>query len=223
MRLLIQRALSCCISLAALAPAGVLLTPTAAVARPARPTSVAVIDLNRVLDQLDEKTAREKQLETFLKALEDGVNNLAKQLKSAKEELEILPKNGAAFLAKREEVLRLTARVQGEAQAAKILAEDKKKTMQIDLFEKIGDATRDFAKKNGWDIVMIDDSKEKIPSEASPQQAQAAMVNRRLLFASIDVDISEQVAQQMNNDFKAGGADKPADAPAAKPAEKKPN
>lgn len=201
-----------------------LVTPSPASAQVAnRAARVAVIDLNKVLDQLDEKTFRERQLEGFLKGLEESVNEIGNQLKQAREELKILKSGTPAFIAKREEVLRLTARVQAEAQAAKVLAEEKKKTMQVDLYEKIGDATREFAKKNALDLVLVDDSKEKIPQDASPQQAQAAMINKRVMFAAADVDISDLVAQQMNNEFKASGmggaspAPAPAPAPAAKP------
>ncbi|MBN8646121.1 MAG: OmpH family outer membrane protein [Planctomycetes bacterium] len=209
---------ACALSLGALP----LVTPATAVAQvAARAVKVGTIDLNKVLDQMDEKTFRERQLETFLKNLEDSVNEIAKQLKQAKSELDILPKNGPAYLAKREEVLRLTARVQAEAQAAKILAEDKKKVMQIDLYEKISDSTKEFAKKNGYDLILVDDSKEKIPQDASPQQAQAAMISKRLMFAASDIDVSDMVAQQMNNEFKATGMGGSGAAPA--PAEKKPN
>lgn len=183
-----------------------LVSPAPAVAQTAaRAVKVGTIDLNKVLDQMDEKTFRERQLESFLKNLEDSVNQIAKQLQASKEELKILPQNGPAYLAKREEVLRLTARVQAEAQAAKILAEDKKKVMQIDLYEKITDSTKDFAKKNGYDLILVDDSKEKIPQDASPQQAQAAMISKRVMFAAADIDVSDMVAQQMNNEFKATG------------------
>lgn len=186
---------------------------------------VGTIDLNKVLDQLDEKTFRERQLEGFLKTLEDNVNDRAKALKSGREELNILIKGTPSYVAKREEVLRQTAQVQAEAQAAKVLAEEKKKTMQVDLYDKIGDACREFAKKNGYDLIVVDDSKEKIPEDANPQQAQAAMVNKRVMFAAADIDVSDQIASQMNNEFKATGMSgdkaaapaKPAPAPGAKP------
>lgn len=183
---------------------------------------VGTIDLNKVLDQLDEKTFRERQLEGFLKNLEDNVNERAKALKAGRDELNILIKGTPSYVAKREEVLRQTAQVQAEAQAAKVLAEEKKKTMQVDLYDKIGEATREFAKKNGYDLIVVDDSKEKIPEEANPQQAQAAMVNKRVMFAAADIDVSDQIAAQMNNEFKAtgmggGAASSPAPAPATKP------
>jgi len=166
---------------------------------------VGSIDLNKVLDQLDEKLFRERQLEAFLKGLEDNVNEKAKGVKQGREELSILTRKSASYIAKREEVLRLTAQVQAEAQAAKMIAEEKKKTMQVDLYEKISDATREFAKRGGYDLIVVDDSKERIPEEANPQQAQAAMVGRRIMFASPDIDVSDQVAAQMNNEFKATG------------------
>ncbi|MFM9958138.1 MAG: OmpH family outer membrane protein [Phycisphaerales bacterium] len=181
---------------------------------------VGTIDLNKVLDQLEEKAFRERQLEGFLKGLEDGVNETGKALKQARSELDILPKNTPSYMQKREEVLRMTARLQADAQAAKLLAEEKKKSLQVDLYEKIGEATAEFAKKNAYDLVMVDDSKEKIPEDASPQQAQAAMVNRRVMFASPDIDISDAVASQMNNEFKAsgmGGGAAPAPAGQPKP------
>lgn len=208
------------LSVVLVALASLAMSPAAAAAA----GKLGTIDLNKVLDQLEEKTFRERQLETFLKGLEDGVNETGKQLKQARGELDILPKNTPSYFSKREEVLRMSARLQADAQAAKLLAEEKKKSLQVDLYEKIGAATAEFAKKNGYDLVVVDDSKERIPEDASPQQAQAAMVNRRVMFAAADIDISDAVASQMNNEFKAagmgGGAAPPpaVQAPAGEPA-----
>jgi Skp family chaperone for outer membrane proteins len=220
------------ISVVVVALASLALAPSARAAG----GKVGSIDLNKILDQLDEKVFREQQLEKFLKGLEDNVNDKAKALKQGRTELDILVKGSPSYVSKREEVLRMTAQVQAEAQAAKVLAEEKKKSLQVDLYEKIGDATREFAKKNGYDLIVVDDSKEKIPEDANPQQAQAAMVNKRVMFAAADIDVSDQIASQMNNEFKATGmagssgatpapAPAPASgaAPAAKPAGAKPN
>jgi Skp family chaperone for outer membrane proteins len=219
------------ISVAVVALASLALAPSARAAG----GKVGSIDLNKILDQLDEKLFRERQLEGFLKGLEDNVNDKAKALKQGRTELDILVKGSPSYISKREEVLRMTAQVQAEAQAAKVLAEEKKKSLQVDLYEKISDATREFAKKNGYDLIVVDDSKEKIPEDASPQQAQAAMVNKRVMFAAADIDVSDQIASQMNNEFKAtgmggaagtsGATPAPASgaAPAAKPAGAKSN
>lgn len=183
-----------------------------------RPSVVRVINLNTILDTLDEKTDRERELQKFLQGLEDNVNGIKKQLDQSRKEMELLPAKGPAFSAKREEVLRLAARYQAEGQTAKLLAEDKKKLMQIDLFEKMSDAVAEYAKSEGIDVVLNDDSAEKVPDNAPAQQTMSAMASRRVLFAAHEIDISDEVAQRMNNAYKLAGASGGAGGGAAKPA-----
>ncbi|HVZ93624.1 MAG TPA: OmpH family outer membrane protein [Phycisphaerales bacterium] len=181
----------------------------------------AVIDINKVLNKLDEKTDRENELKTYIKQLGDTIEGTQKELDVEQGNLKILPANTPQFDESKEKVVRLTAKVRLDREMSNALVEDRQTRMQLALFNKIQSATQRLAKKDGYAMVIADDSKTDIPPAAQPDRIQAAMVNRRVVYADAAVDISDQVANLMNNEYKAGGGAAGAKATDAKPADAK--
>ncbi len=163
---------------------------------------VASLDLNKALEKLDERTEREKELQAFVTTLEAELKKLSDQGKQAEEDLKILPQGSPEWRNKRDEAVRLAARLQAEREASQAIALDRQKRLQVDLFAKIKDAAARFAEREGFMIVIADDSAQTIPDNANDQQVQAAILGRRLIFASPATDISEGVARMMNTEFK---------------------
>ncbi len=164
---------------------------------------VASIDLNAVLGALLEKEVREGELKEFIGKQEAALDAIAKQGKQSQEDLRILPVGGPEAEAKAEEIVRLGVKLKGDTELAKALVDNKQKRMHLDLFNKIVEATRRFAEREGHALVVSSDSELKIPSSISGDQVQGAIVGRRIVFASSTIDISQGVSQMMNNEFKA--------------------
>ncbi len=179
--------------------------PTAEARRPAAADKccVATIDLNGVLETLEERQVREKELQEYIKSLQAKLDDMKKQGQQAQDDLKILPERGKDWEAKREEVVRIGMRLEGEDKLAKALVEEKRKKLSLDLFNKIKDAASRYAQKEGYAVVVSDDAAVEIPLDAPEQQVQAAMVSRRLLYRADASDISAAVAQMMNTEFKA--------------------
>lgn len=180
-------------------------TPAHAEANNAMPCCVGVLRLNDVLSKLDEKAVRETELKVFFDKKEAEVNALLDRVKALREELKLLPKDSPDRAAKREEFARLGAQAKIEADISQVLAAEKKKLMELDMFNKIKDSAAIVAQRQGLSLVLNDDSKLDIPEEAEYRDVQNAMINRRVLFAADTVDISADVANYMNNEFKAKG------------------
>ena len=171
----------------------------------AEPTVVRTININNVLESLEQRTVEEDQLKAYFGELEAQVNALRDDLKAAQDDLSILVPGTPQFSDKRNQVVRLRLKVEGESQLAVALAEERKKNLHADLFEKIKDATRRFSEQEGIAIVLNDDSGTMLPvAELSDPQLQAAIIARRIIFASPMTDISADVALMMNNEFRAG-------------------
>ncbi|MCA9311896.1 MAG: OmpH family outer membrane protein [Phycisphaerales bacterium] len=169
------------------------------------PGSVATIDINMVLENLDERAIREDELKRFFADLEAGVNALKAELDQATKDLEPLAPGSQQFKEKRNQIVRLNLKVEGEAQLARALADERRKIMHKDLFDKIVAAVKQYADREGICMVFNDDSKVDIPiNGVNGNQMQAAIVGRRILYSCDDSDISLFVAEMMNNQFRAG-------------------
>ena len=115
----------------------------------------------------------------------------------------VLPGGSPEGEAKAEEFVRLQMSLESETKLAKALIDNKQKKMHIDLFNKINDAARRYAEREGYQIVISSDADVRIPPTATEDQVQGAIVNRRVLFAAAPVEISAAVAQMMNNEYQA--------------------
>lgn len=163
---------------------------------------VATIDLNRVLESIDERAEREKELQSLVASLEGELKKLADRGKAAEEDLKILPQGTPEWRAKRDEAVMLAAELQAKREASQAIALDRQKRLQTDLFNKIREAAARYAEREGFMVVISSDSTAQIPENASEQQVQQAILGRRVIFASPANDISEGVARMMNTEFK---------------------
>lgn len=164
---------------------------------------VATIDLNVVLEALDERKVRETELQDFIRVRQAKLEEMKKKAQQAQDDLKILPEKSKDWIAKREEAASLALQLRAEEELAKALVEDKRKGLSLELFNKIKDGASKYAQKEGYALVISNDARAEIPEDAPEQQLQAALVARRVLHASDTADISQAVALQMNNEFKA--------------------
>jgi len=164
---------------------------------------VAVVRLNEVLNKLNEKAVRESELKAFFEEREGVVNAILSNLQSIESELKMMPRDAPDRRTKLEERARLAARAEAEAKIAQAVAEDRKKRMELELFDQIRAAAGEIAKRQGLAVVLSDDSDIDVPENASYREVQMSMISRRLMYAGSSVDISSQVATYMNNQFKS--------------------
>ena len=169
----------------------------------AAPCCVGVVRLNDVLSKLDEKSVEEAKLKAYFEERETAVNSMRQRVSTLRDELKLLPTDAPDRNAKREEYARLGAQSKIEEQLAQVLAIEKKKMMELDMFNKIRAAVAIVAERQGLSVVFNDDSMMEIPDEAEYREVQGAMISRRVMFASQSVDISAEVANYMNNEFKS--------------------
>lgn len=182
-----------------------MLAPASSNAQVGRTGSpVAVVEINRVLELLEEKAVREQELRVFLTDLERRVNDLQDEVRGLAADLNILPRDQPEYQEKRQEFLRKQFQVRVEAELAELFAGERKKEQQIELFRKIQDGIKRYAEREGILLVLNNDGVIDIPSDAPIQQVEAAIVSRRVLYASPDIDISEDVAVMLNNEYRAG-------------------
>jgi Skp family chaperone for outer membrane proteins len=201
-------------SLGILAVAGVLLGTMFAVdafgARSifARPTSIATIQIERVLNQLNERAEAEGELGARAASLEEErtsrqvvIDELMETYKAA-EDLQVRRDLEDQIALKSREMKDWV-----EFRRAEI---DLEKALMIEgLYRAVRSASAEMAQAQGYDIVMIDDSEREFqvtPDNRVPREAQVRtqLFDRRLLYTADIVDATDDLVERMNNAFNAG-------------------
>lgn len=180
--------------------------PATAQSRAAAATGrVAVVDMNRVLELLDEQRARLSELDTMRTDLQQRIEAMAGELHTLTSEIKVLPADSAERQKAIEEAARLEVRIKTEERFAQLLVEDRTVLILSDLFSKIEQAVADYAQREGYALVMTSDKGATLPKGTPYQQANLFFSSRRVLYFADDADISEQVATAMNNAYRLQG------------------
>ena len=174
----------------------------------AAPSSVATVNVVAIFDALEERKDQAGQFTQRGEEMRTTLEGLRAQL----QELDAEVKDAATSDARRAELLVRMARINGEVEIrdelfGRELSRLRSET-QIRLFNKVREAVAEFAKREGYDLVLSDDSSVELPAVMSMAETEAAIIRRRVLYHADAVDISEAVIRQMNNAYRAsaGGA-----------------
>lgn len=171
----------------------------------AAPTPVAVVDWLAVTERLDEWKAKQVDLSSHKSALEDRMTGIGTEMDQIREDIEVLPPDR-----QREQLRRyreLAFQLEGFRQFAEQDLATEKTTEQLRIYQKINDAVARVAQRDGWQVVVWDDSKSKrINLERLDESVE--LISRRQVFytAATAVDITDEVVNLMNNDWAAGGS-----------------
>jgi Skp family chaperone for outer membrane proteins len=170
-----------------------------------RPTVVAVVDIQRVINGLDELRDREGELAALGKELEARVEAVKLKLKDAEEALKVLPEGSPEFAQKFDELRRLTYDLPYEAKWAQQRIDEKRGEIYAGLFQKINDGAGRLARQSGFDLVLSSDGAAEIPARGTEENVRGMIVSRRVFFASESVDATDDLIAMLNNEHKMGG------------------
>lgn len=169
---------------------------------------VAIVDLSRIINDLDERTARQEQLKDFITSQNEKLKALGSQLDTAQTDIELLVAGTPDRRRKEEEVAWLRINLEYQKRWSEQLIDRRRAEVFADLFEKIRDATTKVAQQQGFDLVFSSDYEGDVPHNQEAD-IRAVMSTRRVLYASPDIDITEDVVRLMNNEWHAGSGGRP--------------
>ena len=194
---------------------GVVAALVAAAAFPDRPARVAGIDVGRAFASLDEEKAMEASIKAVGERMVAEKDRLSRQLQDLNAELESYKPGSAPYNETLQKVEAAVGAMRAQDQFGQLKLEAEKASAMRELYARIRAAVDAVAKESSIDYVIVNDS--MIPIEPAGLQAtQQQLNNRRVLFASPEMDITDAVIARANADFKAKGGMVPA--PAAAPA-----
>ncbi len=210
------------LSLAAIAigAAGVSARAISNAFKPPVPPVIAVVDIQAVVNGLDERSARETDLDNKKTELQGNVNKLVDQLKGKQAEIDAMAA-GPARVAALQELRKLAFQAEFERQySEKFLTEMKTDILQ-ELYDKISEACKQLALRNAYTMVLASDQGIKIP-DGTYAEVSRAITLKRMLYVDPAHDVTQELITMMNNAYIAAGG-KPAPPPQpAPPAATKP-
>jgi len=171
---------------------------------PAQPTAIATVDLPAILDGLEEKNLHEAELQAVIADSQAKLDDLAERLVRIQEDLETTIKQGTPeWRAKFGEGLELQ-------QQAEVRRKVLTQTISIQrgeslraLYLKIEGGIKSIAEREGYDIVLLDDSKFPLPQGIADNNMERAILSKSVLYAHESVDITQEVINLVNNEFRA--------------------
>ena len=175
-------------------PIAARLVPSAAV--------VATVNLETVLSNLDERVKVEGELMAYKDTLEGELKKLGTELGEMQSKLRVMsegPDKKAAAVKFVETQLQAKAK----QQVSEALIDQKRAETFRDLYLKISAAAQKMAEKNGYTMVISTDVHVKLP-EGPSNDIERTISLKRFLYVAKDHDISAELAQLMNNEYKAG-------------------
>jgi len=181
-------------------------TPPRAFA-PAAPANIALVDLAKLMNGLEELKTRNSELGTRKDGLQKQLTDLSEQMKSIDNELKnVIPmekvKERTQKLADRFE---LEALYEARGKAYQRLIDLDNGEIIRDLYTKVETTIQAFSRRENFDLVLLDDRAIQLPaSRATLKEYNQIIESKRILFAADSLDITDRLMTIMNNEYKAG-------------------
>ena len=172
----------------------------------ARPTAVAVVDVATVLDEMKEKTQIEADLKTQQEQVQREAERMTNDLKDLKSDLDILARGTPAYSEKLAELDQQVIQMKSWEQYQTLKIQRENARQMLHLYNKISAKAGEVAKENGFDIVLYKDRPIDVEFRDVEPKLLSGLISsrvsqRKILWSSDEIDITDQVVQRMNNEF----------------------
>lgn len=165
--------------------------------RRARPTAVAVVAVQRVFNTCKEKADIDASFRSALEQAEADRETRAKQIQQLQYDLELIAPDANAYSEKRSEIERSLVELQVESTFRKNQVVREQMLRYDALYHKLKEVCAEAARESGYDLVLFRESDEL--KYKTPQELVNQIGGRKVLYASEDLDITDQVIQKLNN------------------------
>lgn len=173
-------------------------------ASPAPKSSVAVVNLEKTFNGLEEWVAVEAELLAMGSELEEEAVRRREEVEEMLADTEDYPIGSEKY----KEAERRYEMAALEFQAYVALHQGRRMeyndTQIKAVYDKIKSTAMAMADERGFDLILVDDSVVPIPEDSKDILSQIS--SRRVLFAREQMDITEALITKMNADFRAGGS-----------------
>lgn len=170
----------------------------------AQPSAVALVDVERALNELDELVALNADLGVRVKDRQDNLDALRVEIENLQAEIEELPTNATEKSRElRARMFELTETAKARTNAYQSLINIEKGEIIRPLYLKLLEAVNEVAAKEGYDLVLFDNRALQVPQDVQGVINEAIQA-KTILYASDSLDITDQIILQMNNKYETG-------------------
>jgi Skp family chaperone for outer membrane proteins len=172
----------------------------------AAPTRVALVDLERLMAGLNELKDRNKTADAAREGYFQELKKIQEELKTMEINLkDNIPREATQErMNMRADILEKRQLLEFRTKRYDTLWDQQLGVIIRDLYTKTTRQIDAFAKREGFDLVLLDDRAIKLPEEAGMKDVNGLILNKRVLFASDALDITDRLVQVMNNEYAAG-------------------
>lgn len=173
-----------------------------ATASRASATAVAIVDLERVMNGLNEKKKREDDMRSLIGQRQATLDDLKKQLDGLTKQLELTPKEDRAKMRDiKQKQIEIAATAEARKQALQTLISLETGEILREIYLKINLSITKVAEKDGWDLVLLDNRSIAIPEALTDREINFIIQSRTVLHATNSVDISDDIITLMNAEY----------------------
>jgi Skp family chaperone for outer membrane proteins len=166
----------------------------------APPTSVAIVDLQRVFENLKEQQQVKADLQARGEELQREREQRRKDLATLQGDLDLLQPGSPAYKAKEAELNKALIDIQVWQQFESQRLQLEERLQVENLIRKTNEAIERVAQDAGYSLVLFTNQPVNLRAGDSQQQINIRMV----AYHSDAIDLTDQVIQRMNNEFQAG-------------------
>ena len=176
-------------------------TSTASAVKAASPSAVAVVDLAELLEGLNERTYLEEKLNSEIADRQTELDSINAEIEKMADQIGTLKEGDDQTMQKIRDmrIKQVEARALGQFVQEQLSLE--KGQMLATIYNKVQTAAGKILARDGWDVILIDDSGLALPEMAQEGQMLQLILNRRVLASDAEVDITADVQTLMNNEF----------------------
>jgi Skp family chaperone for outer membrane proteins len=167
-----------------------------------QPAVIATVDLERIFNRLDERTAEDAALTNMANELQADINARAAALEELNEESKIYTPGTDQHQEVISQLALQTHELRAFIEWGHRRIEVKKSASLRRIYNSIKASVEREAREKGYDIVFVNDSIQPIaPSDEmeTPRQITA----RRMLYSNPQLDVTQDVISRMNREFGA--------------------
>ena len=164
---------------------------------PTKPAVVAVVDLERVFNNLDSRKVEEDKILARREEMIAQADDMRDEVELLNAELESLEAGSATMIEMNDRAISISGKLRAFETYGKLLIERDQAATLRNTYDRIRDEAGRLSKAKGIDLVLLNDSipvVDFVDAAGTLQQIAA----RRILWASNTLHITEELLAQMN-------------------------
>ncbi|MEL7474363.1 MAG: OmpH family outer membrane protein [Planctomycetota bacterium] len=172
----------------------------AAARQMASPSVVALVDLERLINNLDQFKQMQSRIQPMVDQLQTELDTIVQDLQDLDSQYTITPETDNTQRTAIERDMRKLDAIAGQRKAIneQLISLRQGDELRM-IYESVRASISTLAEREGYDLVIVDDRNIRVPERnADAGTVQNVISRKRVLFASNEVDITDRLISLMN-------------------------